>query len=289
MSKYICYNGELRLSSQEQLFCDNRSFLYGDGFFETIRCLNSVPLFFSSHYYRILTSLDALEMEKSEKLSEAYLNHQIVRLLQNNRIYKGARARITFFRNSGGLYTPDDNSVSFIITVSTLSDEYFQLRESGLNVGIYSKLKKPVNELSALKTTNALFYILAGKWKKENSYDDCLLMNLEGKIIEGLSSNIFLIKDKVLFATTDDCGCVQGVMRRNVLEIANSLKIRVVLVHGFTVDNLIQADEILFTNAIQGINFVSGFQTRRYYNRVAKKLIESLNILVQKEIKDTHI
>ncbi len=286
MSKYIILNGELRLSNQGLLHCDNRSFLYGDGFFETIRCLNSTPLFFNNHYRRILKSFGVLEMEKSELDSENYLRHQIKRLLQNNRIYKGARARITFFRNSGGLYTPEDNTVSYTITVSPLPDEFFKLKNTGIYIGMYSKLTKSVNELSCLKTNNSLLYILAGKWKKEHDYDDCLLLNQDNRIIEGLSSNLFLVKDNMLFATTDDCGCVQGTMRNTVIDIAQSLNIKTVLVHGFTEENLIQADEILFTNAIQGVSFVSGFQTRRYYNKFAKKLIEELNILVQKELVD---
>ena len=240
MSKYICYNGDIKLANEPIIKADNRSFNYGDGVFETIRCLSSKPFFFDKHYNRLIDSLAILKISLPSEYTEEYFRHQIERLLQKNRIYKGARVRLTVFRNSGGLYTPIDKMGSYIITVSSLQEELFALPANGLRIGIYTENKKQVNPFSHLKACNSLFYIMAGIWKKENNLDDCLILNQENRIIEGLSSNIFLVKDNILFASNTSCGCVDGTMRRTIIELVSN-KLDVKQVNGFTEQSLLSS------------------------------------------------
>lgn len=277
MGKYLCYNGEYFKSDEAVLKAGNRSFNYGDGFFETIRCLNSEPLFFSNHFYRIEQSLKALKFVLPLEYNERYFLFHINRLLQKNRIYKGARIRITFFREEGGLYTPVQKSGGFIMIAEPLNEEMFVLADKGLKVGIYTEDKKHINTLSHIKSCNALFYIMAGVWKQEQKLDDCLIQNHEGKIIEGLSSNLFVVKDNIVYATTNTCGCVDGTMRKSIMDIIGKLKMELVELPGFTTKDLLVADEVFLTNAIQGVRHVAGYMDRRYYNIVSRKLTNELN------------
>jgi branched-chain amino acid aminotransferase len=285
MSKYLCYNGDFVSSESRVISTENRAFCYGDGIFETIRCLNSEPLFFTNHFHRIKKSLELLKIEFPGEYSENFFRHKIHYLLQQNRIYKGARVRIHLFRSSGGLYTPINNKVDFIITSESINSELYTLPSKGLKIGVYTENRKPVQPLSALKSTNALLYVMAGIWRKKQNLDDCLIVNEEGKIIEGLSSNIFLVKDQVLFTTTADCGCVDGTMRRTILQIANEKQLIVKEVAGFSEKHILNADELLFTNAM-GISYVSAYQNRRYYNSIARTIVKYLNEKVQKMISD---
>jgi branched-subunit amino acid aminotransferase/4-amino-4-deoxychorismate lyase len=282
MSKYILYNGELKLIDDAVIKIDNRLYNYGDGVFETIRCLSSKPLFFETHYQRLKDSLAILKINLPDEYTENYFNYQIERLLQKNRIYKGARVKLTVFRNAGGLYTPLDKTASYTITASPLENELFSLPLNGVQVGTYSEKLKPVNKFSALKTCSALFYVMAGIWKQENDFGDCFILNENGKIIEALSSNIFIAKADKLFTTTSYCGCVDGTMRRNIIELAPNLKIPIKELDGFTESELLEADEILLTNAIQGVSYVAAFKGRRYYNLMAKKLTVQLNKIIQR-------
>lgn len=277
MSKYLCYNGELQLASEATIHTDNRCFNYGDGIFETVRCLNSKALFFNKHYQRLANSLKALKIKLPAEYNQAYFESLIYRLLQRNRLYQGARVRITAFRNTGGLYTPTLNTVSFIITAFALETERYELAPKGLMVDIYTENKKPINILSSLKTCNSLFYIMAGLWKKEHDLDDCLILNHNNRIIEGLSSNIFLVKDKTLFATTDNCGCIKGTMQSTIADVSKECNLKLKLSNGFDESDLLNADEVLLTNAIQGVNYVSAYKTRRYYHSTASELTKALN------------
>ena len=284
MSKYVCINGNIKPATDQVINYQNRSFRYGDGIIETIRCLNSTPLFFEKHYRRISSALHYLKMPLSEEFGKDHFRFHIEKLLQKNRIYKGAKCRIAFYRRGSGLYTPSSNSSGYLIEVTTLDEEFYTLPESGVTIGIYSENRKPIEPLSALKTSSALFYVLAGIWKSENNLNDCFILNTEGKIIEALTSNIVLVKDNELFFTTNDCGCVDGTMQRTLLDVVKSNKIKYHFVPGFSENHLLDGDEILLTNAVQGINYVGAYKNRRYYNTMAKKLIRFLNQQVGIEI-----
>lgn len=277
MSRYLCHNGDLVLSQDAVLKADNRCFNYGDGVFETVRCVSSKPLFFDKHYLRIKQSLKILKIKLPETHTQSYFERIIYRLLQKNRLYKDARVRITFFREAGGLYTPTNSELGFVATASPLEDELFCMPDKGVHVGVYSENKKQISTFSGLKTCNSMLFVLAGIWKKEQQLDDCLIMNEDNKIIEGLSSNIFVVSDNAVYTTDGHCGCVKGTMQRTILEICEANGTNVSFTNGFTVAQLLEADEIFLTNAIQGVVSVSAFQNRRYFHKQAVEILGGLN------------
>ena len=228
MAKYLCYNGEQLLSTAPVLTATNRSFIYGDGVFETIRCRNSHPLFFEKHYQRLRRALYHLKINLSSEYTEEYFRHEIYRLLQRNRIYNGAKIRLSVFRKEGGLYTPSQDNSDFIIIADSLDSEIFEINEKGLKLGVYTDNYKSLSTFSAYKTSNALINVLAGKWKKENGFDDCLLVNAAGDLVEAVSSNVFFVKNNKLLTPAVEAGCVDGTMRRNIMELAVKNKIPVV-------------------------------------------------------------
>jgi branched-subunit amino acid aminotransferase/4-amino-4-deoxychorismate lyase len=277
MSKYICYNGEFVRANEFLISPDNRAFNYGDGIFESIRCNNSQPFFFDKHYQRLRNALYQLEIELPKEYTEEYFRHNIYRLLQKNRIYKGARIRLTIFRADGGLFGPSDNTARFVLSAKPLEFEEFVLNPVGLNIGIFKNICKPLNIFSPFKTNNALIYVLAAKWKSDHEYDDALIVNTDGFIIEGVSSNVFCVIKGKLVTPAIESGCVNGIMRSVVFELASELKIPVVETLKLNEKVIGQADEIFFTNAVQGIFWTVSYQERRYYHFVASKLLKALN------------
>jgi branched-subunit amino acid aminotransferase/4-amino-4-deoxychorismate lyase len=284
MSNYININGKQHRADEPAINHNNRIFCYGDGVFETIRCLNSQPLFFDKHYLRLRNALYHLKIELSAEFTENYFRLIIYALLQRNRIYKSARARLTVFRNEGGFYTPSNNSAGFLVSVEPLVSEKYELNGAGLHVDIYKDLLKPVNFLSQFKTSNALLFVLAGLWKKEQNLDDCLICNQAGLIIESLASNIFLVKNGKIITPSVESGCVNGTMRQTILEIAAENNIAVIENEGLNENFLVSADEIFITNAIAGINWVSAYKDKRYFHGMASKLLALLNSRVNKQV-----
>jgi branched-chain amino acid aminotransferase len=133
--------------------------------------------------------------------------------------------------------------------------------------------------LSQIKTTNNIPHVLTGIYKRENNLDDCIVLNDQDRIVEAISSNIFLYKNNNIYTPSLDEGCMDGVMRKQVLKIAKDLTINVFegMVNG---SMLLQADELFLTNAIKGIEWVVAYREKRYFNKATKGILDELNKLV---------
>ena len=278
-SLYINFNGFLYEEDEKVFTVNNRAFKYGDALFETIRIINGEPCFLEDHFIRLKKGMKVLKMHAGT-ISFNELEDQIIRLIEKNHIKKGGRVRLTVFRSSDGFYTPEgDEGISYVIEALPLKEDIYELNEKGISIDIYDELKRSRNKLSQIKTTNNIPYVLAGIYKRENNLDDCMVLNDNDRIVEAISSNIFLYKNNNLYTPSLDEGCIDGVMRRQILKIAKELKINVFegMVNG---NMLLQADELFLTNAIKGIEWVVAYRGKRYFNKATKEIVEQLNKLV---------
>ncbi len=277
--QYISYNGQVIAANEFGITINNRSFQYGDGLFETMHAVGSQVQFFYEHIERLVASMKVLKMEVPVRftIDTMGLQKEIAKLLTKNKIFKGGRVRLTVFRRAGGLYSPKTSEVSYIVQVLPLEQTYYELNPKGYIIDIFDEIPKPVNILSGIKTTSSLLYVMAGIFRKENKLDECLLINETGNIVEGMSANIFLIKEGSIYTPPLRSGCLNGIMRKKIIELAKS--------EGFTVydevpiklQDIMTADELFFTNAINGIRWVMGFKQRRYFNKITKILSQKLN------------
>lgn len=276
---YINFNSFLYEEDEKVFTVNNRAFKYGDALFETIRIINGEPCFLEDHFIRLKKGMKVLKMH-ADTISFNELEDQIIRLIEKNHIKKGGRVRLTVFRSSDGFYTPEgDEGISYVIEALPLKEDIYELNEKGISIDIYDELKRSRNKLSQIKTTNNIPYVLAGIYKRENNLDDCMVLNDNDRIVEAISSNIFLYKNNNLYTPSLDEGCIDGVMRRQILKIAKELKINVFegMVNG---NMLLQADELFLTNAIKGIEWVVAYRGKRYFNKATKEIVEQLNKLV---------
>tara|TARA_Y100000589_G_scaffold332112_1_gene389395 strand:- start:6180 stop:7052 length:873 start_codon:yes stop_codon:yes gene_type:complete len=264
--------------SEKKLFLSDfrRGFNFGDGVFETIRVINGQPVFFDGHYKRLNAGLRTLMFDIPTFYSKQYFLEQIKKLLIKNNIKKGGRVRLSVFRSGNGTYIPNTNSPSFLIEANEINNNEYVINEKGLTIDIFNDLKKNHSILSSLKTSNSLEYVLPSIFAKNNGFDDCLLLNNNGHIIESTNSNVFIVINKVLYTPPISDGCVGGVTRMNLINLLVKNK-AVVYESNLNAQHLLSADEILLTNTIQGISWVSSFKNKRYFNNVGKQLLNDLN------------
>jgi len=276
---YLSYNGNIIEETELSIGANNRAFQYGDGIFETMFVSGNKVQFFYDHLDRLIRSMKILKMEVPVKFTvdTMGLQKEISKLLNKNKFHKGARVRMTVFRQSGGFYSPTSNETEYMFQCSSLESDKFEFNIKGLYVDLYDEIPKPINYLSRLKTCSSMFFVMAGIYKTENQLDECILINTKGNIVEGISSNIFLVKENTIFTPSLREGCLAGIMRQKIIEIARKQSFTVQDEAILKIDDLMGADEIFFTNAINGIRWVMGFKQRRYYNKVSNQLLESLN------------
>ncbi|PCJ84542.1 MAG: 4-amino-4-deoxychorismate lyase [Flavobacteriales bacterium] len=275
-TNYISFNGELLNADVPTLKVSNRAFRYGDALFDAVRIIDGKPCFLELHVERLIRSMNLLKMNIPSNFITDYFDSEIKKLLKENGINKGGRVRLTIFRDADGFYTPENNDVSFIIEAVPLVNNQFTLNEKGLLIDIYEDHRKNLNELSTIKSTNCLPYVLAGIHKREQELDECIMLNELGNIAEAISSNIFIIYNGVFYTPSINQGCLAGVMRKLVIEIAKENNIEVQEC-PLGPNALLRADEVLLTNAVNGVRWVGSFRMKRYFNKSAKLFTEKLN------------
>lgn len=272
---FINYNGQIVPEDTSLITAESRAFRYGDGIFETMLYQHGDIRFLDFHVERLKSSMEKIQLENAAMFDAYFIRSRAEELIRKNKMVgQRVRVRLIVVRDGGGLYTPETNKPIYIIQVSRVYDS-IRDKKVGLIVGLYTEHKKPYSSLSSMKTNNALIYTLAGNFKKKFSYDDVFLLNQEGLLCEALSSNIFVYYDKVLYTPALSQACVDGVMRRVVMDIAKAEGIPVVEAE-ISPEIMKTADELFCTNAIQGIQWVMGFKQKRYFNRISRILQDRL-------------
>ena len=279
MAKQFINFNESIISSDHQIFSvNNRGFRYGDGLFESMRYMNGQLKFPDLHIDRVLEGMKVLKLENSFHLDSWFLREKVDELARRNKIGPNARFRLTVFRDSEGLYSPDSNKMAYVLESQSLDDSQYTFNNKGLIIDVYDELTKPVNILSNLKTCNSLIYVLAGIFKNQNALDEVMILNQHGFLCESISSNVFVVYDRKLYTPSLNEGCIGGVMRQVVIRLANENGIELVEAQ-INPDILNEADEIFITNAAKGIQWVMGYNKKRYFNEMSKFLSEKLNQL----------
>ncbi len=273
---YINNNGEILAADSYVIKVGNRGHMYGDGVFESIRIFDGKPINISNHVKRMLEGAVKIKMRPPSYYDETFFNEKIKELIDKSGIREGGKCRISLDRSIGGTYLPEVNEVEYLIEVYPLDLNYFELNPKGKEIDIYMEHKKDKSALSNFKTKNGLLYVLAAITAKEKGLDDYLITNFQGGILESTASNLFVVSNGVLYTPGLEEGCLAGTMRMQIINLAikNGIK---VYECNILPQNLLVADEIFLTNAINGITWASGYRTKRYFNTISRRMIGLLN------------
>ncbi|MBK9048292.1 MAG: aminotransferase class IV [Bacteroidetes bacterium] len=275
MFPYIIYNGQLLPSGDAFATADSRALRFGDGIFETMNVTDGRILFLNDHILRMQEGMRTLSLTLPSENLQEFVAHEIMKLLKANET-DAARVRISLWRSGSGFYLPENNGSEILFTASQLVQKNYFLNKSNLAIGIFTGQQKSPGVLSNLKSLNSQLYVYAAIKGKEMGFDEMLICNNQGNIIESTSSCLFLVKDGVLVTPPLSDGCIAGVMRKNIIRIALHSGIQVTE-KSITENDLMDADEIWLTNVIQGVRTVTTFNEKRYQNVVAAKMIAVLN------------
>ena len=266
----MLYNQNGLIVNSVQLDMSNRSFLYGDGLFERLRLFNGKVFNKDNHHKRLTSSLLELQLNLSISVSE--LLNQVESLANKNGLSTSS-ARISIYRNSGGLYTPNTLSASYIIESIEEQSNSFQLSD-GIDLGVYDKHLKAKGILSTIKSSSANFYVLASIEKQSRGQDELLLLNTYRRPIEGTNSNLFVVKDDNILTPPLSEGVLSGCMRSLIISTFEIEEKSLLL------SDIENADEVFFTNC-NGLKWVKKFNNKNSFSsQTSRKIIEVLNGLI---------
>jgi branched-chain amino acid aminotransferase len=276
----INYNGTLVAESNISLH-ENRGFLYGDSIFETLRVLDGKILFLEDHYFRLMASLRIVRMEIPMNFTMEYMEEQVLLLTDAMPTAPAFRVRLSFFRKPGGFYLPVDNNVEFIITAAPLDMPLFAVADGNYEVDLFRDFYVTKQLLSSLKSTNRMVHITGSIFADENGLDNCLLLNDEKNVVEALQGNLFMLTGNKLVTPPVADGCLNGIMRKQVLAIARKIEGLEVEEISISPFDLQKADELFITNVIIGIRPITKYRKKEYVTVMATEILKRLNAAVR--------
>lgn len=259
------------VTSAEAGLANNSAFRYGVGLFETMLLRNGSIRLAKYHWDRLFEGMARLGFEVPAHFSAAYLEDEVLKTVKKNGGEKLCRVRLQVYGAGGGLYDREHNRPLYVVECYQLNPEMLKLNENGLVAGVATGPAKAADSVSDLKTSNALVYAMAAQQAQQNKWNDALVLNTTGNIIESTIANIFWVTEGTIFTPPLSEGCVAGVMRRHLLAQAPEI-----VQASMTKEALAEADEVLLTNAIRGLRWVGQCGDRNYRNTLNKQLFTSL-------------
>ncbi len=276
----INFNGSI-VSDDTNLLTHNRAFLYGDAVFETVKIVNSKILFLEDHYFRLMSSMRIVRMEIPMNFTMEFLEEQILILAKAKNIETSSRARITVYRNDGGYYLPHNNTISYLIALEGLEVAPYSIIQKEYKVDLYSDFYVAKQLLSSIKTTNKLLNITASIYASENALDNCLLLNDSKNVIEALQGNLFMLSGNILVTPPVSEGCLNGVMRKQILSLARTIENLEVVEEVISPFDLQKADELFITNVIKGIQPITKYRKKEFTIDFSKQMVQKLNNTIE--------
>lgn len=266
----------MHLSNEPVFFVSNRGYRYGDGLFETMKLVNGSIILAAYHFERLFSGLLLLKYGVPKLFTEEKLKVKIFQLCQKNNCIDLARIRLSVFRGNGGLYD-NNKSLQYVIECWPLSHSNNVINENGLVIDIYPVARKGCDKFSNLKSANFLLYSMAALFAEEQKLNDCLVLNTAGNIADSTIANIFIIKNGLVITPALEQGCVNGVMRKHLLQKMKEESYHI-LEKEVLLEDIENADEVFLTNAIKGIRWVKQFRDSSFSNG---KAIEIYNRFIK--------
>ncbi|MDD2792975.1 MAG: aminotransferase class IV [Sediminibacterium sp.] len=260
---FLFHDGQLLRSGKPLILPDNRSFRYGDGFFETMKWSRGKILLEPYHFSRLFRSLETLKFQPPHYFTADYLSDAIAQVVKKNGHHELARIRLTIYRGEGGIYDEQHHFPHLLIQSWNLNPANNLLNENGLEIDLYRPAIKQADDFSRVKSNNYLPYLMAALWVKEQKLNDAVLLNPYGNIADATIANVFVVNNGFIKTPPLSDGPVAGVMRQYLIDRLRKLHYEVEEA-SVSPDELAGASEVFLTNAIYGIRWVKRFQQNQY-------------------------
>ncbi len=251
----IWINGELN----DLISAGDRSFQYGDGCFTTILTKQGAIQHWAYHIERMEACLKVLGISQP--------NWQQVEQWLQSAILQDVKAgiKIHISRGVGGRGYSPTNLTEPNITISNFAfpSHYTQWQLEGLQLGVCTKRMGLNPLLAGHKHNNRLEQVLLKGEMDQAGYLDGVCLDIHGHIVETTAANIFWVKGRTLYTPSLKNAGVAGVARRNILEYARHLNLKVVK-GDFELDHLDNAEEVFISNSLLEVAPVVQISEHKY-------------------------
>jgi len=273
----IFLDGELIPTEEPMLDGLSPWVLSGRGVFETMRSYGGKIFLVDEHLKRFFEGLKILKIQVPHLAAE--IKRYLYLSLKTNKL-KNARLRLTVWQGKVG--------IRLSIIVWPYKPEKKEKYRQGFKAIISHLRQDRAAQKPAIKSIDYLLFLQAYRIAKVKGKDEALLLNNRGYLVEGSRSNIFFVKDNVLFTPSLASGCLDGITRQTVLRIAKNLKFKCqeALVQP---QELFKADEAFLTNSLMELMPLTYVQNKKIgwgtIGPVTAKLLREYRKQVRKAVR----
>jgi len=228
----------------------DRGFLYGDSVFEVLRTYGGVLFGFEEHLARLARSakLALIDFSDIELLRREIL--AVIRATGNAETY----IRVVVTRGTGKMLGLDPalaRAPSRVVIATAVPPMPREMYERGIAVITYRTQRVSEGTTAAgAKLGNYLLSILATHEAHARGAEEALILDARGQVIEGTTSNVFLVRDGALVTPPDEAGLLAGITRGKVLDLAREMGLPIGM-RTFPPSELASADEVFITSSIR--------------------------------------
>ena len=268
-------------------YTPDEGYYFGNGVFETIHIYNGKPLHFMRHITRMATSASTLgfinEYDKQDFIEE--LKNKIELYLEdlkkNNKIANNVALKAAF--SCGNLYlSVRENTYKTVDYKKGFSLEYSQI------------LRNESSPFTFHKTLNYGDNIWEKRRAQKNGFDEPLFLNTKGELTEGATTNIFIVKENIIYTPSISSGLLAGIMRAEIIDyfscnfkinysvndkIRSKYEIKETVLYPEDIEN---ADQMFVTNSLLGVMPVKRCGIKEFDTK--SQLLDSLVRLFNKQI-----
>ncbi|NNF15396.1 MAG: aminodeoxychorismate lyase [Gammaproteobacteria bacterium] len=228
----------------------DRGLLYGDGVFETMAWTGHSIRYFDKHLARLERGCQVLGLPMPAK---ATLTKEIGLLPD---LHEPCIIKIILTRGTGGFgYTPAIPATTPTRIVQRLSTPERSAADTELRCAVLAMTMGGNRPLAGIKHLNRLEQVLAAREVATRGLDEGIICNVDGFVMEAVSSNLLVVFGDRLVTPRLDAGGVHGILREVLIERAQARGITVRKEYVY-VDTLAEADEIILCNSIRGVRAV---------------------------------
>ncbi len=237
----------------------DRGLNYGDGFFTTMLVQSGELTLWDYHLKRLqraqqqlgFPSLDFVTIKRDADKHASKANNAVL--------------KVTITRGEGGrgYGLPECVKPSVFMSISEFPQNYVNFRDSGITLGIATQRLASGSAFSSIKTLNRLEQVLLKREADSSGVADLVCCDIFDQVVEGVASNLFWVKGKVIYTSDLDGAGVAGVQRQFLLDNVKHSPYQIQL-GKFKIEDVVAADEIFVSNSVLQFAPVNTFNERNY-------------------------
>jgi branched-chain amino acid aminotransferase len=279
LHKYVCHNGHIAPLGKIRLSPGQAGLLNGWGLFTTMRIYDGHPFAFDRHWKRLATDAERINLPLQYQ-PEATLEG-LARLIETNQAKQGC-ARIYFLYNRIGFWVSDEPmpDVDFLICTADLPE-----RKGPARLAVAEHGRHASSPLAGVKVTSWLDNVWALDQTLRRGFDEVILLNERGEVAECTAANIFSVRGEKVETPPLSSGCLPGVTRGVLLEIAGELGLRI-RETPLSLQDLLAADEVFIASTTREVQAVSKIKVHEFRvpGPITRRLAEAFSRYVAQSL-----